>query len=46
MGITWKTKTRGYVVGTKDRAVRLDSERFVTKRMGAKTVEQNLPCST
>lgn len=38
-GIAWKSKPSWYVVGTKDRTVNPDLERFVAKRMGAKTIE-------
>jgi pimeloyl-ACP methyl ester carboxylesterase len=38
-GVAWKSKPSWYVVGTKDRTVQPDFERFVAKRMGAKTVE-------
>ena len=38
-GAAWKTKPSWYVVGTKDRTVHPDLERFAAKRMGAKTVE-------
>jgi pimeloyl-ACP methyl ester carboxylesterase len=38
-GVAWRTKPSWYVVGAKDRTVHPDLERFVAKRMGAKTVE-------
>jgi pimeloyl-ACP methyl ester carboxylesterase len=37
----WKTKPSYYVVSTQDRTASPDLERFVAKRMGAKTVELN-----
>lgn len=38
-GVAWKEKPSWYVVGAKDRTVHPDLERFVAKRMDAKTVE-------
>ena len=38
-GAAWKSKPSWYDVGTKDRTVHPDLERFVAKRMSAKTVE-------
>ena len=38
-GVAWRTKPSWYVVGAKDRTVHPDLERFVAKRMGAKTLE-------
>ncbi len=38
-GVAWRTKPSWYVVGAKDRTVHPDLERFVAKRMDAKTVE-------
>jgi pimeloyl-ACP methyl ester carboxylesterase len=38
-GVAWRTKPSWYVVGAKDRTVHPELERFVAKRMGAKTVE-------
>jgi pimeloyl-ACP methyl ester carboxylesterase len=35
----WKTKPSWYIVGKNDRAVPPDLERFVSKRMGATTIE-------
>jgi pimeloyl-ACP methyl ester carboxylesterase len=35
----WKTKPSWYIVGKNDRAVPPDLERFVSKRMGAHTIE-------
>ena len=40
-GIAWKSKPSWYVVGANDRTVQPDLERFLAKRMGAKTVEVN-----
>jgi pimeloyl-ACP methyl ester carboxylesterase len=36
---TWKTKPSWYIVGTKDHTVNPDLERFLAKRMKAKTTE-------
>ena len=38
-GTAWKTKPSWYIVANNDRAVNPDLERFVAKRMGAKTYE-------
>jgi pimeloyl-ACP methyl ester carboxylesterase len=38
-GVAWKTKPCWYVVGSKDRTVNPELERFVAKRMNAKTTE-------
>jgi pimeloyl-ACP methyl ester carboxylesterase len=38
-GVAWKSKPSWYIVGAKDRTVHPDLERFVAKRMSAKTVE-------
>jgi pimeloyl-ACP methyl ester carboxylesterase len=38
-GVAWKSKPSWYIVGTKDRTVPPDLERFVAKRMNAKTTE-------
>lgn len=38
-GAAWKSKPSWYVVGAEDRTVHPDLERFVAKRMGAKTIE-------
>ena len=38
-GIAWKTKPSWYIVGAKDSTVHPDLERFVAKRMDARTVE-------
>jgi pimeloyl-ACP methyl ester carboxylesterase len=38
-GIAWRAKPSWYIVGTEDRTVQPDLERFVAKRMGATTVE-------
>jgi pimeloyl-ACP methyl ester carboxylesterase len=38
-GVAWRSKPAWYVVGKQDRTVHPDLERFVAKRMGAKTVE-------
>ena len=38
-GAAWKTKPSWYVVGRNDRTVHPDLERFVAKRMDAKTLE-------
>jgi pimeloyl-ACP methyl ester carboxylesterase len=38
-GAAWKTKPTFYIVGTNDRTVHPDLERFVAKRMNAKTTE-------
>ena len=35
----WKTKPSWFIVGKNDRAVPPDLERFVSKRMGARTIE-------
>ena len=38
-GVAWKTKPSWYIVGKKDRTVNPDLERFLAKRMKAKTTE-------
>jgi pimeloyl-ACP methyl ester carboxylesterase len=38
-GAAWKTKPTWYIVGTQDRTVHPELERFCAKRMGAKTIE-------
>jgi pimeloyl-ACP methyl ester carboxylesterase len=38
-GIAWRAKPSWYIVGTEDRTVQPDLERFLAKRMGATTVE-------
>jgi pimeloyl-ACP methyl ester carboxylesterase len=38
-GVAWKSKPSWYVVAREDRTVHPELERFVAKRMGAKTVE-------
>lgn len=38
-GAAWKSKPSWYIVGAKDRTVHPDLERFVAKRMDAKTLE-------
>jgi len=38
-GVAWQKKPNWYIVGGKDRTVNPDLERFVAKRMDAKTVE-------
>jgi pimeloyl-ACP methyl ester carboxylesterase len=38
-GVAWRSKPSWYIVGAKDRTVHPDLERFVAKRMGAKTLE-------
>jgi pimeloyl-ACP methyl ester carboxylesterase len=38
-GIAWRTKPSWYIVGTDDKAVHPELERFCAKRMGATTVE-------
>ena len=38
-GTAWKSKPSWYIVGTKDRTVHPDLERFFAKRMGATTYE-------
>jgi pimeloyl-ACP methyl ester carboxylesterase len=38
-GAAWRSKPSWYVVGTEDRTIRPELERFVAKRMGATTVE-------
>ena len=35
----WKTKPSWYIVGKNDKAVPPELERFVSKRMGAQTIE-------
>jgi pimeloyl-ACP methyl ester carboxylesterase len=39
-GTAWKTKPSWYIVGTKDRTVHPELQRFVAKRMGATTFEE------
>jgi pimeloyl-ACP methyl ester carboxylesterase len=38
-GTAWKTKPSWYIVATQDRTVHPELQRFVSKRMGATTVE-------
>ena len=38
-GTAWRSKPSWYIVGTKDRTVHPDLQRFVSKRMGARTYE-------
>jgi pimeloyl-ACP methyl ester carboxylesterase len=38
-GVAWKTKPSWYIVGKKDHTVNPDLERFLAKRMKAKTTE-------
>jgi pimeloyl-ACP methyl ester carboxylesterase len=38
-GVAWKSKPSSYIVATKDRTVQPELERFLAKRMGAKTYE-------
>jgi hypothetical protein len=38
-GTAWRSKPSWYIVANKDRTVRPDLERFVSKRMGATTCE-------
>lgn len=38
-GVAWRSKPSWYVVASEDRTVNPELERFVAKRMGAKTVE-------
>lgn len=38
-GVAWKSKPSWYIVAREDRTVHPELERFVAKRMGAKTVE-------
>ena len=38
-GVAWRSKPSWYVVAAQDRTVHPDLERFVAKRMGARTVE-------
>jgi len=38
-GIAWRSKPSWYIVASEDRTVHPDLERFVAKRMGAKTTE-------
>jgi pimeloyl-ACP methyl ester carboxylesterase len=40
-GTAWKSKPTWYIVGTEDRTVAPELQRFVAKRMGAKTHETN-----
>jgi pimeloyl-ACP methyl ester carboxylesterase len=37
----WRTKPSFYAVSTQDRTINPDLERFMAKRMGAKTIEIN-----
>ena len=37
----WRTKPTFYAVSTQDRTINPDLERFMAKRMGAKTIEIN-----
>src|SRR6266404_1662392 len=36
---TWRSKPKYYAVSTEDRTINPDLERFMAKRMGAKTIE-------
>ncbi len=38
-GAAWRSKTSWYIVATEDRTVQPELERFVAKRMGARTIE-------
>jgi pimeloyl-ACP methyl ester carboxylesterase len=38
-GVAWKSKPSSYIVATKDHTVQPELERFLAKRMGAKTYE-------
>ncbi len=38
-GVAWRSKPSWYVVAKQDRTVNPELERFVAKRMGARTVE-------
>ena len=38
-GVAWRSKPNWYIVATKDRTVQPDLERFLAKRMGARTTE-------
>jgi len=38
-GAAWKTKPTYYIVGTEDRTVQPDLQRFLAKRMNAKVTE-------
>jgi pimeloyl-ACP methyl ester carboxylesterase len=38
-GVAWRTKPSAYIVGTQDRTVQPDLERFAAQRMGATTYE-------
>jgi pimeloyl-ACP methyl ester carboxylesterase len=38
-GVAWRSKPTSYIVATNDRTVQPELERFVAKRMGAKTYE-------
>ena len=40
-GTAWKSKPSWYIVASRDRTIQPDLERFVAKRMGAKTFETN-----
>jgi pimeloyl-ACP methyl ester carboxylesterase len=40
-GVAWRTKPSWYIVGTKDMTVNPELERFLAKRMNAKTTELN-----
>ena len=40
-GTAWRSKPSWYIVGTRDRTVHPELQRFLAKRMGAKTVEVN-----
>jgi pimeloyl-ACP methyl ester carboxylesterase len=40
-GTAWKSKPSWYIVATSDHTIQPDLERFVAKRMGAKTFETN-----
>jgi pimeloyl-ACP methyl ester carboxylesterase len=38
-GVAWRSKPTSYIVATNDRTVQPELQRFVAKRMGAKTYE-------
>ena len=39
LGAAWKTRPTYYIVGTEDRTIQPDLQRFLAKRMNATTVE-------
>src|SRR5262249_40933753 len=41
MRAAWRSKPSYYAVSTEDRTINPDLERFMAKRMGAKTIEVN-----